>query len=128
VPPSVVEVTFAVFAIASPATGIVEEGAVTTTGTVEELFPGFGSVVEAFSPTVAVFKIVELVVLVLTVVIMASVAVAFGLNVPIVHVPVLEAYAPCEVVAETKFKPEGNVSVATTPVDVAGPRAVTVNI
>jgi hypothetical protein len=131
VPPSTVDVTFAVFVIEISATGIVEVGVevdVTTTGTVDELLPMFVSVVEAFSPTVAVFRIVPLAILVLTFVRIASVAVAFGLSVPIVQVPVLEAYVPCDEVAETKFKPVGNVSVATTPVEVAGPKAVTVNV
>jgi hypothetical protein len=49
--------------------------------------------------------------------------------VPIVHAPVELAYeVPAVAVAFSNVRPVGNVSVATTPVDVAGPFAVTVNV
>ena len=43
-----------------------------------------------------------------------------------IHVPVELAYEPCEAVAFWNARPAGNVSVATTPVEDAGPRAETV--
>jgi hypothetical protein len=81
-------VTFAVFTIEMSATGVVDVGVVTMTGTVEELFPGFGSVVEAFSPTTAVFVIVVPAVPAFTVAAMFNVAVELALRSPIVQVPV----------------------------------------
>ena len=77
------------------------------------------------SLTVAVFVIVLFVlppVLTpgpVTSVAICNVAVAFGARAPIVHVPVELAYEVlAEAVAFSNVRPEGKVSVATTPVDV----------
>ncbi len=49
---------------------------------------------------------------------------AFGASVPIVQMPVELAYEVlAEAVAFSNVSPEGNVSVATTSVDVVGPLA-----
>src|SRR5690242_21525940 len=91
--------------------------------TVEELFDGFGSVRSVDSRTTAVFAMVVPAVPAFTVAAIVSVALELAARPPIVHVPVLELYVPCEVVAETKVKPDGSVSVATMSVDVVGPKA-----
>ncbi len=124
-PPSTVDVTSAVFVIATSA---IVEVVVMTTGTVELLFVGLESVVEAFSPTTAVFVIVVPAVPVFTLAAITSVAVELAGKLPIIQVPVELAYVPCDEVAFTKVRPEGKVSVATTPVDVAGPSALTFKV
>ena len=100
----------------------------TVTGTFAVLFEALLSVVDAFSPTVAVLVIVWPAVPVLTSAAMASVALELALKLPIVHVPVEVAYVPTDAVAFLNVSPEGKVSVATTPVEAAGPRADTVNV
>ena len=95
---------------------------------VEELLPGFWSVELPFSPTFAVFEIVDPAVPEFTVAAMFRVAVELGDISPIVQVPVELAYVPSDAVAFTKVRPLGKVSVATTPVDVAGPKADTVSV
>jgi hypothetical protein len=96
--------------------------------TLEELFERFESVVDAFSVTVAVFVIVVLAVPESTSAAMSNVAVELAERLPIVHVPVELAYEPSVEVAETKLTPEGKTSVAVTPVEVAGPLALTFNV
>jgi hypothetical protein len=58
----------------------------------------------------------------------ASVAGELGPRSPMVHVPVELAYVPREGMAFTRVNVPGKVSVATTPVDVAGPKAFAVII
>ena len=93
--------------------------------TLELSFAVFVSVSEEDSATVAVFVMVVPTVPAFTVAVIVRVAVELAETVPTFHEPVELEYEPCEVVAETKVNPAGNVSVATTPVDVAGPRSVT---
>lgn len=114
------------------ADGVVEVGvlvACTKKRMVELLFEGFGSVVLA--DTVAVFVIVVLVD-VSTSARMLRVAVELALISPIVHVSVFVEVAyvevPTVVVALSKVRPAGNVSDATTSVDVARLLFVTVMV
>ena len=92
------------------------------------MFAKFWSVLLADSPTMPVFVIVVPAVPLFAVAAIVRVAVELALISPIVHVPVEVAYVPIDAVAFTNVTPEGKVSVATTPVDVAGPFAVTVNV
>jgi len=90
------------------------------------LLPKVGSVVAGDEPTDAVFVTVvpagaE------TRAVISSVEVEFGAMVPMFQTPVDDEYAPAGD-AETKVMPFGKVSVATTPVDVALPDAVTVSV
>jgi hypothetical protein len=140
VPPSTVEVTFAVFVIVRPA--VVEVGVPppppqlevhpdgwTVTGTLELALPGVWFVLDALSPTTVLFTTVVPAVPLFTVACIASVAVELAGMSPIIQVPVELAYVPCDAVAFTKVRSAvGKVSVATTPVDVAGPKALTVNV
>jgi hypothetical protein len=80
------------------------------------------------SLTFAVFVIVVPAVPAFTVAWIVSVAFALEARSPTSHSPVEVEYVPCDVVAFTKVSPEGMVSVATTPVDVAGPSAETVMV
>jgi hypothetical protein len=56
---------------------------------------------------------------------MVRVAVELAARVPMVHTPVEVAYVPVEGFAEINVRVEGKVSVATIPVEVAGPRSLT---
>jgi len=126
VPPSTVEVTSAVFVRERSADGIVEEGVATVIVTVELLFPKFGSVEDAVSVAEAMFAICvpdEA----FTRAAIWRVALELALMLPIVQAPDV-AYVPLLAVAFTKVRPAGRVSVATTPVEVAGPRAETVTV
>ena len=87
----------------------------------------FGSVDDAVSIAVAVF-VIDVPADAFTIAAIVRVAVELALISPIVQVPVEVAYEPFDVVAETKVRPDGNISVATTPVDVAGPFAETVTV
>jgi len=130
-----VDVTSAVFviamsaSIAPPPQLLVQPGAVTVTVTLEEVLVSV-FVVLVDSPTMPVFVIcVPTVSDASTNAAMFSVAVELGDMSPIVHVPVELAYeVPTEAVAFSNVSPEGKVSVATTPVEVAGPSASTVNV
>jgi hypothetical protein len=57
-----------------------------------------------------------------------SVALELALMSPIVQTPVEDAYVPRDAVAFRKPSPEGKVSVAMTPVEVAGPKALTATV
>ena len=87
----------------------------------------FESVDDAVSVAVAVF-VIDVPADAFTIAAIVRVAVELALISPIVQVPVEVAYEPFDVVAETKVRPDGNISVATTPVDVAGPFAETVTV
>jgi hypothetical protein len=100
----------------------------TTIETDELLFAKFVSVLLADSFTVPMFVIVVPAALEFTSAAIVNVDVAPALMSPIVHAPVEVAYVPTDAVAFTNVSPEGKVSVATTPVEVAGPRAETVNV
>ena len=98
------------------AEGVVDVGCCTSIETLELLFAVFRSVVMA--DTVAVFHNVELA-FEFTIAAILSVAVELGASVPIVHVPVELAYEVlAEAVAFSNVSSVGNVSVATTSVDV----------
>ena len=132
VPPSTVDVTFAVFEIAMSAEGVPPPPPPVVDATVTDelavLFDKFGSVVEAFSKTCAKFVIVSPDVLAFTLAAMTSVCVELAAISPSVHVPVELANVPAVLVALTNVRPEGSVSVASTPVEVAGPSALTVTV
>jgi hypothetical protein len=68
----------------------VQTGVVMTTGTEEDVL-GLGLLLEAFSPTIAVFVIVVPAVPAFAVAAMSNVAVELAERSPIVQVPVLEA-------------------------------------
>ena len=114
--------------VIEPVVGGVTVFACTVTEALALLFARFGSVVEAFSPTIALFVIVWPAVPAFTVAVIWRLAVELALKLPIVHVPVELAYVPTEATALSNVSPEGKVSVATTPVEAAGPRAETVNV
>jgi hypothetical protein len=89
---------------------------------VDAVLLGFRLVEDGDSPTFAKFVIV-LPAEPFTVAAICSIAIVPALMLPIVQVPVEDAYEPMLVVAFKKLRPDGKVSVATTPVDVAGPSA-----
>ena len=102
--------------------------AATVIGAVELLFAELGSFTAADSLTAA-----ELVMVVpetswLTVAVMTKIAEEPACMSPIAQIPVEAEYVPKVDVAPTNVMPEGNTSVAVTPVDVAGPIAETVTV
>jgi hypothetical protein len=85
----------------------------------------FVSLIEADSLTVEVFVMIVPAVPEFTEAVIVSVAVELVASVPIVHMPVELAYVPVEAFDEMNLSVEGKVSEATTPVEVAGPRSLT---